>query len=348
MMPSTSPDLYLNMSQFSDLKLAAKEHDAAAAKTVAQQFEGLFIQMMLKNMRAAAKVDDAQHSSYMDFYTDMYDKQLSQIMSRQGGIGIASMLQRQLDPTAAQRQDSATETGNDLPVYRLQVQQQASAPITVEQEYQARNPEVQVHELVNPLAQNTQVAESSVEPEAASTPLQMETIEPFYGWDQADSFVQDLWPHAQQAAEQLGISTEVLVAQAALETGWGQHSMKKPDGSVAFNLFGIKAGSDWPGQRVSQSTLEFRQGSMQREQASFRAYDSVSEAMQDYVDFVKSSPRYQQALDHQGSDSRYIRGLHQGGYATDPEYADKIINIRDGKMLSTMLHSLPSSDSALS
>ncbi len=345
MMPSTSTDLYMNMSQFSDMKLAAREHDASASKSVAQQFEGLFIQMMLKNMRSAAKFDDTQHSSYMDFYTDMYDKQLSQVMSQNGGIGLGAVLQRQLNPASAQRQQTAATEGKDLPVYRMNPQQMFNSPIAKHEEYFPINPALQVHQLIGSLTNDSTI--KLTEPEPQNTSLQMEAIEPFYGWDHAKTFVRDLWPHAEQAASELGVSAEVIVAQAALETGWGQHSMKKPDGSIAFNLFGIKAGTDWQGQQVSQSTLEYRQGGMQREQASFRAYDSVSEAMQDYVDFVQSSPRYQQALNHQGSDSRYIRGLQQGGYATDPNYADKIINIRDGNTLSSSLESFVSSERAL-
>jgi peptidoglycan hydrolase FlgJ len=345
MMPSTSTDLYMNMSQFSDMKLAAREHDAGASKSVAQQFEGLFIQMMLKNMRAAAKFDDSQHSSYMDFYTDMYDKQLSQVMSQNGGIGLGAVLQRQLDPSSEERQQTAVTEGKDLPVYRMNPQQMFKSPIVQEAEYLPVNPAIQVHQLIHAMVNDSTI--KLTEPEPQNTSLQIEAIEPFYGWDQPQTFVRDLWPHAQQAAAELGVSTEVIVAQAALETGWGQHSMKKTDGSIAFNLFGIKAGASWQGQQVSQSTLEFRQGVMQREQANFRAYDSVAEAMQDYVDFVQSSPHYQQALNHQGSDSRYVRGLQQGGYATDPNYADKIINIRDGKTLSSSLELFAPSMTAL-
>ena len=345
MMPSTSTDLYLNMSQFSQMKLAAREHDASASKSVAQQFEGLFIQMMLKDMRAAAKFDDTQHSSYMDFYTDMYDKQLAQMMSQNGGIGLGTVLQRQLDPASLERQSTAATEGKDLPVYQMNPQQIFNSPIARHEEYLPLNPALQVHQLISALTDDSSIKLS--QPAAQNNALQMESIEPFYGWDQPQTFVRDLWPHAEKAAAQLGVSTEVIVSQAALETGWGRHSMKKPDGSIAFNLFGIKAAADWQGQQVSQSTLEFRQGSMQREQASFRAYDSVAESMQDYVDFVQSSPRYQQALNHQGSDSQYVRGLQRGGYATDPHYADKIINIRDGDTLSTALESFNPSITAL-
>jgi len=341
MMQATQPELYMNMQQFSELKLEARQHSADAGKKAAQQFEGLFIQMMLKNMRAAARFDEAQHSSYMDFYTDMYDKQIAQMMSQQGGIGIAAMMQQQLDPrlSAAQPegQEVATEAGHSLPTYRLPVIEQTVMPLP-DMDYQASNPAVKTHQF-------SLQTEINVEQEQnAANSLQSETVEAFYGWQAADTFVQDLWPHAQMAAERLGVSAQVLVAQSALETGWGRHAMKKPDGSVAFNLFGIKAGNGWAGQSVSHQTLEFRSGSMQRESASFRAYDSVSDALEDYVSFVKSRPRYAEALQHEGSDIAYISGLHQAGYATDPEYASKIEHIMQGQTFKQALASLESSE----
>ncbi|MBL6999882.1 MAG: flagellar assembly peptidoglycan hydrolase FlgJ [Gammaproteobacteria bacterium] len=337
MMQATQPELYMNMQQFSELKLEARQHSADAGKKAAQQFEGLFIQMMLKNMRAAAKFDDSQHSSYMDFYTDMYDKQIAQIMSQQGGIGIAGIMQQQLDPilSAAQpsRQEVAAEAGHRLPSYRLPEVESNVLPLP-EMSYQASNPAVKTHEF------NLQIKANVELPQNAADSLQSETVEAFYGWQAAETFVQDLWPHAQQAAAKLGVSAQVLVAQSALETGWGRHTIKKPDGSVAFNLFGIKAGNGWAGQSVHQHTLEFRSGSMQRESASFRAYDSIADALDDYVSFVQQRPRYAEALQHAGDDMAYIDGLHQAGYATDPEYASKIHNIMQGQTIKQALAEL--------
>jgi len=332
MMQTAQPELYMNMQQFSDLKLQARQDSAQASKAVSQQFEGLFVQMMLKSMRSAAVMDKSQHSSYMDFYTDMYDKQISMMLSQQGGIGIADMMQKQISrylPQGQQTAEVATTSGKDLPSYRLSVMQGNRLPME-KMDYEARNPEVQTHQLkVSPL-----------DITSAAPALQSETIEPFYGWDGAESFVKDVWPHARKAAKQLGISPEVLVAQSALETGWGKHAIKKADGSIAFNLFGIKADSGWAGQSVTRSTLEFHEGTMQRESASFRAYDSLSDALDDYVSFVQSRPRYAEALQHSGSDSHYIRGLQRAGYATDPEYARKIENIMHGDTLKQAMRQL--------
>lgn len=332
-MPSAPPDLYLNMQQFSELKLQARQDSADASKAAAQQFEGLFVQMMLKNMRSAATMDESQHSSTMDFYTEMYDKQLSLILSQQGGIGIADLLQSQLGGQSSERKPAAAAMGLKLPLYRLPVQVNKTLPMP-EMNYEAKNPAVKIHALTD----SVEAVDSRSKVEASQ--IQSQTLSPFYGWENAKSFVHDLWPHAEKAASKLGVSAQLLVAQSALETGWGQHAMKKPDGQIAFNLFGIKAGEDWTGQSVVQQTVEYRQGSMQQEKARFRSYDSVAESLGDYVSFVKSRPRYQQALLHGGSDARYIQGLHKAGYATDPAYASKVMNIMRGQTFNDALAAL--------
>ena len=335
MMQTAPPELYMNMQQFSQLKLQARQDSAEASRAVSQQFEGLFVQMMLKNMRSAAVMDKSQHSSYMDFYTEMYDKQLALTLSQQGGIGIADMMQQQMQRMLPQRSGDAAVAaveGKQLPAYRLPQNISSTAPMPMaKMDYVASNPAVRTHEMS---------AQPSARIAAATPPLQSETLQPFYGWRQPDSFVNDIWTHAEKAAAELGVSAKVLVAQSALETGWGRHAMKKDDGSVAFNLFGIKAGADWTGQSVSRNTLEFRSGAMQQESARFRAYDSLSDAFDDYVSFVKSRPRYADALQHAGSDSHYVRGLQRAGYATDPNYARKIENIMRGDTLKQALNQI--------
>ena len=353
MIQGAQTDLYMDMNQFSDLKLSARNKEAGAAKAAAQQFEGLFIQMMLKTMRAAAVMDESQHSSNMDFYNDMHDKQISVMMAKRGGIGIANMMQHQLGDFDDDGQTNAAIEGKDLPAYRLPGATQTQLPIAA-MNYIAQNPAVKTHELAthHPVTSKTkseskaglgaQVEQVSVT-KMTETPkpgLTSQTFEPFYGWSNASTFVNDLWPHAEKAAARLGVSAKVLVAQSALETGWGKHAMKKPDGSVAFNLFGIKARSDWAGQSVQHNTLEFRNGAMQQESAHFRAYDSVSDSLDGYVSFVQSSPRYAEALQHKGSDAHYIQNLHRAGYATDPNYADKVLNIISGRTFNDALASI--------
>lgn len=354
MLSNASPDLYLNMHQFADLKLSAREQTAEANRSAAQQFEALFVQMMLKDMRAAATVDPSQHSSYTDFYQDMHDKQLSLMLAKQGGMGIADMIEKQLERFLPERQDVAATAETDglsLANYRLSASISSHPPLTG-MNYQPVNPAVQAYQYFQNESgsADTNIAKATApKPSVAPSPaLTSETLQPFHGWDNADEFVHDLWPHAEKAAAKLGISTEVLVAQSALETGWGRYSMRKEDGSIAFNLFGIKAGSDWIGASVNQNTHEFRDGEMRSEQARFRAYDSLGEALDDYVDFVQSRERYQPALNHRGNDEHYIRQLHRAGYATDPNYADKVLNIMNGSTFNQALAALPANQTVLS
>lgn len=354
MLSGASPDLYLNMQQFAELKLSAREQTAEANRSAAQQFEALFVQMMLKDMRSAAIVDPSQHSSYTDFYQDMHDKQLSLMLAKQGGIGIADMIEKQLERFLPERQETAAaaeEIGLSLAKYQLHSLVSSQPPLT-DMNYQPVNTAVRAYQYFQNETGSADVsavkASASVPSAASQSALTSETLLPFHGWDSAKDFVHDLWPHAEKAAAKLGISTEVLVAQSALETGWGRHSMRHADGSVAFNMFGIKAGSDWIGASTNQNTHEFRDGAMHSEKARFRAYDSLGEALDDYVDFVQSRERYQPALDHNGSDEHYIRQLHRAGYATDPDYADKVLGIMNGSTFNQALAALPANQTVLS
>ena len=140
-------------------------------------------------------------------------------------------------------------------------------------------------------------------------------------------------PHARWAARQLGIAPAAIVAQAALESAWGRRMPRQADGQPSFNLFGIKAGSQWTGARASVSTLEFVDGIAVRGKALFRAYDSVAESVRDYVKLVKGGERYQAAL-QAGSDAyAYATALTRAGYATDPGYAEKFHAVLDSPLL---------------
>jgi len=163
---------------------------------------------------------------------------------------------------------------------------------------------------------------------AASARTQALTESPVSDWkpETPEAFIRELLPKANRAASELGVPAEAIVAQAALETGWGKHQMQLPEGRSSFNLFGIKAGPDWEGRTVRVQTLEFRDGLAQKEAAVFRAYDSLEDGLQDYVSFLKGNGRYEQALSQQDA-AGFVRGLQEAGYATDPSYAKKILSI---------------------
>lgn len=147
------------------------------------------------------------------------------------------------------------------------------------------------------------------------------------------NFVSSLWPHAQRVGEQLGVEPRFVLAQAALETGWGQHVMSKPDGSSSFNFFGIKANDGWDGDRVRHSTLEHENGLLERRNESFRAYGSIEEAFDDYARFIGDQPRYGEALAKANNGTDYANELQRAGYATDPDYGHKIREIAEGDRL---------------
>lgn len=147
----------------------------------------------------------------------------------------------------------------------------------------------------------------------------------------AITFIQRLLPAAEKAAAKLGLEPLALIAQAALETGWGQRMFKTAQGQNSNNLFGIKASNNWQGDVAVVDTLEYRQGVAQKEKAKFRAYDSAEQSLSDYVELIQSNPRYQAALDAAGDTKAYFHKLQAAGYATDPNYAGKILSVLEGR-----------------
>jgi peptidoglycan hydrolase FlgJ len=152
----------------------------------------------------------------------------------------------------------------------------------------------------------------------------------------AEAFVAALYPHAEKVGAELGVDPRAIVAQAALETGWGKHMIEDSNGRNSFNFFGIKADQRWQGDSVTVTTHEVRNGVTLKEKAAFRAYDSLDEGLRDYASFLQSS-RYQDAIG-QGLDAdQYGFALQKAGYATDPRYGEKIRQIARGELLNQAL-----------
>lgn len=158
-----------------------------------------------------------------------------------------------------------------------------------------------------------------------------------------EDFVRAVTPAAEKAAAQLGVDPELVVAHAALESGWGRSLPADASGRTSFNLFGIKADSRWNGNAATARTHEFSAGRMEEVSASFRAYGSPEQSMQDYVDFLKSSPRYAGALNTGGDATAFARGLQRGGYATDPDYVSKLTAVA-AQLKSSVARPIPLSD----
>ena len=142
-----------------------------------------------------------------------------------------------------------------------------------------------------------------------------------------DEFVATMLPMAKAAAARIGVDPKYLVAQAALETGWGKSVMRAEDGSSSHNLFGIKAGKSWQGGQARAITSEFRDGAMVKETAQFRSYDSYQDSFHDLVTLLQSNDRYKEVVKSADNPEQFVRELQKAGYATDPSYASKISQI---------------------
>lgn len=281
---------YTDFAGLGRLRASARSDPQGNLRAVAQQFEGLFVQMVLKTMREASLGDSLFDNDQSRLYRDMFDGQISTTLAGSGSVGLTDVIMRQLG-------------GKERPISPV-----AGAAIPPP----ARVPA--------PVARD--------EPPAAGM------------FEQPLQFVRAIWDQARSAAAELGTEAKVLVAQAALETGWGRHVPRRADGNSSHNLFGIKAGEHWRGDRVVVPTLEFRDGIVHRENANFRAYDSVTDSFSDYVQFLKSNPRYRAALELAGDPRHFAQALQHAGYATDPAYGQKILGILNGDALNAALGAL--------
>ncbi len=137
-------------------------------------------------------------------------------------------------------------------------------------------------------------------------------------------FVAQFRPLAEAAARRLGVAPQLVIAHAALETGWGRHAPARSDGGVSFNFFGIKAAAGWSGTAVAARTVEYEAGEPRPRVERFRAYDSAQAAIDDYVRLIGGNARYGAAVGAGADIARFARALQDGGYATDPLYARKL------------------------
>jgi flagellar protein FlgJ len=272
-----------------DIKRLGKNDEALALKKVAKQFESMFVQMMLKNMRAANEAfgkDNPLNTSEMKFRQGMLDNQWSLSLTEGRGIGLADSLYRQLSQSYGSNSVGDKTTGAIIDPQRRAV--------------------------ANPYSDSFESIQKSKNDQGVLKNIKS-----------PDEFIKAMLPYAEKAAAELGVDPKVLVAQSALETGWGEHTIQDRYGRTSFNLFNIKADSRWQGHSVNVPTIEYRDGVAQKESANFRRYDSIGESFDDYLNFIKQ-PRYEKALTVVDNSSAYVNELQQAGYATDPSYAKKI------------------------
>jgi flagellar protein FlgJ len=293
----------------SALKRAAANNSPQALRAAAKQFESLFVSMVLKSMQKANFKDPLFGSSQGSMYQDMYDDQIAAEISKGKGLGLADMLVQQLrreQPAAAGTAGTTQPTGGATPGSR------STTPATLGSPGAAAGTASIPARATAAAPSGTHTAYASALDAGCATST-----------EQA-GFARALWPDAQQAAQQLGVSPVTLLAQAALETNWGRSVPQAAGAGTSNNLFGIKATGGWSGPAVASSTQEYSGGLPSTVTAQFRAYESPSQCFRDYVSLLRGNPRYAAALGTGGDVQAFGRALQQGGYATDPAYASKL------------------------
>lgn len=295
---------FLDINGLNDIRRQSNATNKAdkeqALNQAAKQFEAIFMQMLLKSMRSAQEVlesDSPFNSQSTKFYRDMHDQQLALEMSNNGSLGLAELIVRQLGGDSENFTPKSVFKDNAVSI----------------------NPQANtLQEFLTPERRQFADSTSAVKTEQA-IPTASKSFE------QPEDFVTALTEPAKQVERQLNIPYQVVIAQAALETGWGQKIIEQGNGKSSNNLFNIKADKRWDGEKAVKETLEFEQGAMVKKREPFRVYDNIMESVNDYINFLSNSDRYKDALQNSGNVEHFLHGLQKAGYATDPNYANKIL-----------------------
>ncbi len=288
-----------------DLRQSTKENTPESIKASAKQFEAMFVNMMLKTMREATPQDGPFDTEASKTFTAMLDQQLSQKIAARG-IGLAEVLERQMTgnmPSAASGSSTPAAPAGAGLLYRPG----AGGSIN-------------------------STGGSGVVPDSASIDqlvTNLQASSPGLNSSQAHVkvFQDKLAPYAEQVSQATGIPAKFMLGQAALETGWGKHEILDANGKSSHNLFGIKAGGKWTGKVVNAVTTEYVNGVATKKVEKFRAYDSYADSFHDYANLLKGNQRYQNVVANAKDAYGFAQGLQSAGYATDPQYADKLMRI---------------------
>jgi len=352
-------DSYLDPNALNSIKAMGRDKDPQALKEVAKKFEAMFVQQMLKSMREANDVFG--EGNYFDsqathFHRDMLDQQMVLNLTSGKGIGLADQFYKQMLQNYGVGMKPESALANDAGMGEL------SSPVEYKNSHNPTADTLVSDELdswVNDFMRmsdnsdmQTMFSESDNDSQenAGKIPATINYAlipallsKPQYPSPRVgqktsisstqENFVMMLKPHAEKAAAELQISPDVLIAQVALETGWGKHVLHDQQGDNSFNLFNIKAGGQWQGDKVNVSTLEYRDGIAANEKSDFRKYTDYAESFSDYVRLMKNNPRYQQALAAGNDSAAYADALQSAGYATDPAYAKKIKQLLNSDLL---------------
>lgn len=318
--------LGVDQRSLDSLRNTARADPQAAVKEAAEQFEALFMRQLLKSMRDSIPKGGFTDSAGERMGREMLDDQLvSGMVGAPGGLGatIARHLSRYMPGgmtpaiaggTRSPNADGASALSTATPSASLQVSLPSS--LTPPQRDASLNAGggFDMGALPPGIAASLDAGRQAL----------LNSRE--------GRFVASLWPHAQAAQEATGVPAAFVVGQAALESGWGGGEMRHPDGRPAHNLFGIKAGSGWDGETVDVMTHEYIDGQRIRQVERFRAYESYEASFSDWIGLMTRHPRYRDVLRNTGSVEGYAQGMQASGYATDPNYGDKLQRVIERAM----------------
>ncbi|MFP1682507.1 flagellar assembly peptidoglycan hydrolase FlgJ [Alloalcanivorax sp. C16-1] len=295
----------LDVQGLERLKQGAARDPGGQLREAANQFEGLFLHRMIQAMRDAVPRSGLTDSSQMRFYESLYDQQLSQHLAGRG-VGLADQLVAQLSKYV-DNGDIARGTPRALP--GVPAAASPAPPAAAPANVTSAGERTAVDAPRPPL----RAAANATAPAGRSAP---------------EAFIDELLTPARDAARRTGVPAPLILAQAALETGWGRHRITTEDGADSHNLFGIKAGADWRGRTTDVTTHEYIDGQRVRRVERFRVYDSYQDAFADHGRLLTGNDRYAGVL-RAGDNGQAARALQDGGYATDPAYADKLVRLMD-------------------
>lgn len=279
--------------------LAALKRDPNSPQTISA-VAGQVEALFLQMMLKSMRDANAavgESDNEMGMYQDMFDKQIALTISQHQDLGLAALLTRQLTGTTPAAGPASTATG--------------------------------------PATTATQSV-SAVGQRAGSTPSAADADAETMA-ERASDFVNQVLPTIRNAAQALGVNPLGMLAQAALETGWGKRMARTADGATSLNLFGIKADENWDGARATAGTVEYSGGVATQRHAAFRVYGTLEESVKDFVNLLKNSPRYHQVVAAGQDAQAYINSIGQSGYATDPDYSHKLNEILHGSTLRAAL-----------
>ncbi|HUL63666.1 MAG TPA: flagellar assembly peptidoglycan hydrolase FlgJ [Burkholderiaceae bacterium] len=298
LLDTASQGLAADAHSLDALKRTAARDPQAALKGAAQQFEALFLQMVLKSMRDAIPKSGLLDSDSEKTYTSMLDQQLSTSISK-SGTGLADVIARQLGRyVVAPGASDAKKT--------------PAAPSSLP-------PHAAIDHYVKIAGATPNVA---LRGGAQATDASL--------GEEQRSFVARMQEHAAAAHQATGIPAQFVLGQAALESGWGKREIRDSSGIPTYNLFGIKAGSDWQGRTVDVVTTEYENGTAKKVVGKFRAYNNYLEAFRDWAQLIVDNKRYADVVDSGragGSVTEFANGLARAGYATDPDYGAKLTRV---------------------